>query len=414
MNPLQYLTDLTVVLLIGLICGMISRKLQLPNMLLLLLAGMGLSRLKYNGNLVFDFSHGFLISISVLTLVMIVFDGSSRFKLKELNTFSKFALKVVIIFLILNLTILGVATSYLFNIKNVFLCLIFAAVMSGTDPGAVLTLFKNSTNKVIELLKIESVLNTPIIVLIPFIILDLMELNVNVFSTFVEQVNPFLQQIITGVGTGIVIGIIVFRAMKKFYSENLSPLILITAALLTYILAESLGGNGVLGVSILGIFFGNFYVKEKEVLQEFSSMLASSLEILVFILIGFIVPISIGVDFFLKSMLLFILLIFLRFIAIYLAYLNDHINLKEKIFMSLNATKGIAVAVVAFILSKEKISKYILQDGVRTLTSFDLIEINGTSTLITLMILFIIYSMILASISTKFSKYFIRKKVDEE
>ncbi|MBU0756831.1 MAG: cation:proton antiporter [Nanoarchaeota archaeon] len=414
MNPLQYLTDITLVLLIGLICGIISKKLRIPNMLILVLAGIGLAKLSYNGNPLFNFEHTFLLSISVLTLVMIVFDGSSRFKLKELDTLSLYALRLVISFLILNFLFLSVATSFIFNINNILLCFIFATVMAGTDPASVLTLFKSSSNKVIELLKLESVLNTPLMVLIPFIILDLMELNTGLFPSFIEQILPFMQQIITGVGTGVVIGLFVFRFMKKHYSEKLSPLILITAALATYILAENLAGNGVLAVSVLGVFFGNFYVKEKEVLQEFSSMLANSLEILVFILVGFIVEISITFDFFAKSVALFGILIILRFLAIYIAHLQENINIREKIFMALNCTKGIAVAVVAFTLSKETISKIVLNNGVREKTQILLIELPGTESILTLMVLFMIYSIVLASITARFSKFFIQKEVKDE
>ena len=67
-----------------------------------------------------------------------------------------------------------------------------------------------------------------------------------------------------------------FKAMKRTYSEVLSPVATITAALLSYILAENLGGNGVLAVTTLGVFFGTITVKKKVHLQEFSSMFANT------------------------------------------------------------------------------------------------------------------------------------------
>ncbi|MBN1503123.1 cation:proton antiporter [Candidatus Woesearchaeota archaeon] len=406
MEPLVFLTNLTVLLLIGLICGVVSRKLKIPNMLLLILSGIFLSNMTINSQPIVQLSQGFLLSTSILTLVMLVFDGSSRFKLKELDTYSELAVKTVVVFLVLNLLILSTAVYFLFNLQNPLIALLFAAVMSGTDPGSVLTLFKTKSNRIVEILKFESVINTPIIVLIPFLILDLIKLEVNIVSEFLDRIVPFLQQIITGVGTGIVVGIVVFKFMKKVYSKQLSPLTMITAALLTYILAEQLGGNGVLAVTVLGVFFGNIYVKEKESLQEFSSMLSNSLEILVFILVGFILSISVEPMFILKSILLFVIMIAIRFIAMQIVYLEDHMNFKERLFMAVNCTKGIAVAVVAFMLSKSVI-KY---RGEMT----DLILISGMSEVISLMVLFIIYSIILSSIFVRFSKKFIRIKVEEE
>ena len=88
------------------------------------------------------------------------------------------------------------------------LSLLFAAVMSGTDPGAVLSLFQAKSNKITEILKFESVINTPFIVLIPFILLDLMEFESAFLTNFLGQFFSFLQQIITGVGTGVVIAMV--------------------------------------------------------------------------------------------------------------------------------------------------------------------------------------------------------------
>ena len=201
--------------------------------------------------------------------------------------------------------------------------------------------------------------------------------------------------------------------MKKFYSQRLSPLTLITAALLTYILAESLGGNGVLAVTVLGIFFGNVAVKKKVALQEFSSMLSSTLEILVFILIGFLIPTNLDLVFIVKSIILFGIMILIRFIVLELVYLHDHINLKERIFMAMNCTKGIAVAVVAFIISNYVLDIPIIEDGIQLTHQVPLTNFPGTHIILNLMVLFILYSIVLSSVIARFSKKFIRLNVEQ-
>jgi len=232
-------------------------------------------------------------------------------------------------------------------------------------------------------------------------------------SNFLEYLTPFMQQIITGIGTGVFLGIIVFRFMKKFYSDKLSPLMLLTTSLLTYIMAESIGGNGVLAVTVFGVFFGNTRVKKKIELKGFSNSISNILEIVVFVLIGFVLPIHLPISFILKSILLFGLMIILRFIAIELVYYNDHLNLKERIFISLNCAKGIAVAVIAFILSNYVLNLPILVDGVKLINSIPLIQYPGAKTIIDLMILFMLYSIILSSIMARFSQKFIRLKVEQ-
>ena len=211
------------------------------------------------------------------------------------------------------------------------------------------------------------------------------------FSKFVEQIGPFIQQFVTGIGAGIVVGLIVFKIMKKKYSETLSPLTIITTALLTYILAENLGGNGVLAVTTMGLFFGNIYVTHKLQLREVSAFFANSLEILVFILIGLIIKIPLNYVFILKSIILFVIYLVIRYVAISIALRERGYDFKEKMFMTFNVQKGIAVAVVAF-----------------TLTT---LHMGGIQTILHLTLLFMLYSIIISTIVVRFSKYFVKVSV---
>jgi len=389
LTPLDYLTSLAVLLVIGILCTILSERLKLPNILLLITTGIIIGHINYNGRPLIEFSPIFLTCIGILALVMIIFDSSSRLKLKEFDTFSMRALNLTGVFLLLNLIFLTISVYFIFNINNVFLAMMFAALMSGTAPDIVLTMLKNTKNRVVELLKIESILNTPLIVLIPFIILDLYNDYGKglFFSKFMESIGPFLQQFVTGIGAGILVGIVVFKVMRTKYSEKLSPIALITAALITYILAENLGGNGVLAVTTLGLFFGNVYVREKDTLHEFSYMFSNSLEILVFILVGIIINFPLNFEFIFKSILLFVIYLVIRYIAVQLCFSKLNYSVKEKLFMTLNVSKGIAVAVVVFILATYNIPKMI--------------------PILDIVLAFIVYSIVLSTIVTKLSRNFL-------
>ena len=386
---LTYLTYLGVVLLIGLLMSILAKKLRIPNVLLLILSGIALANIKYKGETLMHFEPAFLIGIALLALVMIVFDSSSKFKWREFDSLSFRVLKLIIIFLVLNVIFLSTATYFIMGLSSIPIAIIFAIVMSGTDPATVLTLFKTKINRVVEILRIEAVLNTPLIVLLPFVILDAMNINLGVFSRFLEQGIPFLQQIVTGIGAGVVLGVIVFKLMKKFYSEELSPLAVMVTALLGYVLAENLGGNGVLAVTTLGVMFGNMYLKEKTSLKEFSSIFSNALEILVFVLLGFMIPIVFSWQFFLKSLLIFAIIILIRHIAILITFRREKtFTARNKIFMAMNASKGIAVAVIAL--------------------SFSLRNIAGMNIILDLILIMMIYSIVLSTIVGKLSRFFIK------
>ncbi len=393
MDPITFLTYLAILLLVGIICTLLSQKIRIPNILLLIIAGILIGNLSYRGNPLIQFPDTFLTSISVLALVLIIFDSSSRFKLREFTNLSTYALGLTGMFLLLNVLFLTFFTLKIFPSSSFFVALLFSTLMSGTAPDAVLTMFKKTKNRIFELLEIEALINTPLVVLLPFIMLDFIK-SVEVeyiFSKFIEQIGPFIQQFVTGIGAGIVVGIIVFRVMKKKYSETLSPLAIITSALLTYILAENLGGNGVLAVTTMGLFFGNMYVTHKVQLREVSAFFANSLEILVFILIGLIIRVPLNFVFILKSVLLFVLYLAIRYAAISISLKKMEYKFKEKLFMTFNVQKGIAVAVVAF-----------------TLTT---LYMGGIRTILHLTLLFMLYSIIISTLVIRFSNYFVKTKV---
>ncbi len=395
---LQILTPLAVLLLLGIISAIISKKLKMPSVLLLLLIGIFIGNLPpYKGRPLVEFGPDFLTSIGLLALVMIVFDSASRFKIREFDKLSIKSLELTAFFLLFNIIFLTMATIVIFKIHSILIALLFATLMSGTDPAAVLTMFSTSKNKLFKFLEIESLINTPIVVLIPFIILDFMRSVTGTISLveIIDQIVPFLRQFVAGIGAGILIGAIFFRVMKKFYSEKLSPLALITAALLTFILAENLGGNGVLAVTVMGLFFGNVYVKEKMQLKEFSAIFANALDILVFILIGLIIKIPLTVDYFLRTFGLYLIYILIRYFAVSATFKRGQYNVKEMIFMSLNIQKGIAVAVVAFTLT--------------TIT-----DIPGIGNILNLILTFMLYSINISTIAIRFSKFFVQAEVEPE
>jgi cell volume regulation protein A len=389
MDVLIYLTGIALVLLIGLLVSIFSQKLKMSNILLLIIAGIIAGYITYQGTPLFEFSPTLIISIAIIALVMIVFDGTSRMKLKEMDEMSYKAVRLTILFLVVSMIFVGLTTYLLFfldgiNTTYIILSLVFAVVMAGTDPASVFVMFKGKTSKVLEFLKVEAIINTPIIVLIPFILLDLIT---GEGVTILSQIGPFIQQIVTGVGTGVVVGIIIFKVMKRSYSQEYSPVAILTATLITYSVAELFKGNGVLAVATLGLLFGNTYVKQKVRLTEFNSVLSTSLEIMVFVLIGTVTKLPWNdAMFFIKAFIVFLVVILCRYLSLKVS-LGKELKTKEIIFVSLNASKGIAVATVALTLA---------------FTGIENIDI-----LINLILVSMIYSLIISTVATWFSKKFI-------
>jgi len=409
METLLVLNHLTIVLLIGILFTMISRRFRIPYMLLLLLGGILLGNIIYNGEQLIQFPPVFINAIGIIALAIVVFDASSRFKWRVFDSLTSTATKITISFMLFNIAFLTILMSVIFDIKNVFVALMFSALMSGTSADVVLSTFRNKTNKVTNLLEVESIMNTPFTVLLPFIILSVMN-RISFQSTlaldFIKELLSLLQQFITGIGAGVFVGIIIFRVMRKYYSQKLSPLILITSTLLTYILAENLKGNGVLAVTVLGLMFGNLYVKQKNELFEFSSIFGNSLMILVFVLVGLQIQLPLGnLDLLGGSLLLFMFYIGIRSMAIYVSTLKSNFTTKEKLFLTLNFPKGIAVAVIVFSLLS-----FAFEGGIYGGVMFA--SLPGAEYALNIAMLFMIYSLILSTVVNHFSKYFIKMELE--
>ncbi len=392
-SALEILTAFVIIIILGLLVTGISKKLNISNILLLTITGILIGTF-FSDYFLSNISTDIIFTIAILTLVLVVFDGSSRFKLKSLDALSFSTLKASGLFLTLNLIFITMSTLFLFfeiSLTNLFYSLVFASIISGTDPASVFIMLQNKSNKVLEFLRIEGILNTPIIVLLPFILLDIMNQLLNGSAITIEaHLAAILTQILVGIGAGIVVGIIFFKGMRRF-SEQTSGLTLICSSLLAFILAENLGGNGVLAVAVLGFMFGAFYISKKEILQEFNGMLSNSLEILVFIIVGFIVQLNLNLTFILNSLLIFLILIITRFISFAITLPQEKYTLKEKIFMTLIMPKGIAVAVLIVALS--------------FLENPQIIIINN------LLLAIFLYSLILSTIVNKFSEKFINVKL---
>ncbi len=384
-DALTIITTIAVLLFVGVVCSWISSKIKIPDVLLLLITGILFGATSYKGQPLIQFPELFLISIAILALALIVFDSTARWRIKELDALSLQAMKITIVTIIFQIILFSLAAYYLLGIAG-WLAILFATILCGTGPEVLLPLVTKK-NKALSILKLESLFNTPLTVIFPFIVIELMQ-NVKgqLMTSLIDQLVPFIMKFIVGLGAGVFVGIILFKIMQKSYTSVYSSLAVIIAALLSYVLAENLGGSGVLAVTALGLFFGKTLEKQRETLLSVEGALAKALYILVFILLGLIVHLPLTKEFILNSLMMFGIYLLIRFIAILVSMRKEH-NLKEKIFLTLNSPKGIATATVVFIIA--------------------VYNIEGMRLILDMTLAIVLYSLVLSSIIMALNKFFI-------
>ena len=370
---LIYLAYLAAILIIGLFTSVASHKFRIPHSLLILLAGIVVGKVQYNNAPLMQFPHSFILSISVLALVAVSFDAASKFKLNNLDFFSSHTLWFSLVSLVFNFIFLSAAAIMVFGFKPAWLVIAFAVVMTGTDFEAFLIL-KKAKSQLFEFLEIESMFNALLSILLAFMILDFNRVIGEEALSF-QIAWPLIQNLAVSIAAGVLIGLVMFKFIGRKYSAISSPLAVIACALAAYIFAERISGNGVLAVVSMGILFGNIHLKHKEQLHSFASVFSSSLEVLVFFLIGLTAPLLLSFDFFIKSLFLFFIYILIRFSAMLFSLRGMHFGVRNKLILALNAPKGIVAGAIIF--------------------AFASLNIGGIESILGLSVAFMVYSNVL-------------------
>jgi cell volume regulation protein A len=388
MEALSIITSISVLLLVGIVASVLANKIKLPDVLILILLGLAAAFIKYQGKPLIEFPALFLATISILALALIVFDSSVRLRLRELDVHYMKALKLVALFSLFVLIFFSLISHFVLGV-SLWLAVLFAVMVIGTSPEVVLPMLSEYKGEVLNVLKLEALFNTPLTVVLPFIVVDFMRgAPTGVLPEFINMLTPFLTKFVTGIGAGIFVGLILYKLTKKTYSPIYSPLAVIVAAMLTYVLSENLGGNGVLAVTTLGIFFGNIAFKERKPragLLSAESVLTKALFIFVFILVGMTIKIPLTLDFFIRSGILFLSYILVRFIAVSLCFRSKEYTFRKKLFMTFVSPKGISTATVVFIFAIYNLPG----------TAY---FIPGISIVLDMTLVFILFSIIISSI----------------
>ena len=379
------LVTIALILLFGTLCSALAYRLKVSNVFFLVLAGMLFGMLNF-----IDFNNETIIIISELALIMVVFDATSRLNFKEVLKYYKESVKITTVFLFFILISVPFLMMFFFENIGILAALLFSVLMYGIDPTIALSVLKGEKNRIVEVLEIESILNTPLTLIFALIILKIIKGGIVGFGN--NEVVMFLQQFFVPVGVGVVLGAIIVHIMKHNYFQELSHLMVITSAIITYVLAEIMNGNGVLAVTTFGLIFGNYHIKHKLELEKFASIFANTLEILVFVLLGTVIVNYASIrtfDELIFGTLLFFVYLIVRYITVWVSLKG--LKRKEILFMTLNVPKGIDVAIV-ILLAISSIS-----------------NVDGITTIINISLLFVLYSIVVSTVSSLFNDWFFSK-----
>lgn len=258
---------------------------RFPYTLLLVIVGLG-----------FAFINVRLVTLSPQLILEIflpplLFEAAWNFAWREFKETWVHIILYAIFGVIVSILIVGFALNQL-TAFTLPLALLVGAAITATDPVAVVALFKElgASPRLKAVTEGESLLNDGVAI-VAFILLLGIPLGTSTL-TVSETVARFLTFVSIGLAIGLVIGFGVSYLTQRFEIPLVEQSLTLVSAYGSYLIAEHLGGSGVISVVVVGMVLGNFgsrigmSPRTRLVVTEFWEFIAFFVNSIVFLLIG--------------------------------------------------------------------------------------------------------------------------------
>lgn len=260
-------------------------------------------------------------------LSFLLFAGSLHIDLGSLVARWKVISLLATIGVVASTVLVGLVSWSIFRIVgldvSLVYCLIFGALISPTDPVAVLGILKSSGAPESLRIKIagESLFNDGMGVVVFLLLVDFLSKASD--TTLIHVVSIFVPEALGGILYGLLLGWLGFRLLKSIDDHHLE--VLITLALVSggYSLARLMHVSGPLAMVVSGLFVGNhgrlFAMSDKtrEHVDVFWSLIDEVLNAVLFVLIGFeILLIQVAWPTMIAGFLIIVFVLFVRYLCV--------------------------------------------------------------------------------------------------
>ena len=343
----QELISLTIAGLgiLGLSCQWLAWRMQLPAILLLLIVGLfigpGLGIFNPNqlfGDLLFP-----LISLSV---AVILFEGSLTLNFDEIKKVRNSVKSIITLGAIISWLITSDATRYVLDFSW-SLSLMFGSLTVVTGPTVIVPLLRivRPKAKLASILRWEGILIDPIGAIFVVIVYEFITSSNSLYSA-----EAFGSIIVVGFSIGSIAGWLIAYILKKhFLPEYLQPFAVLTVVLAVFSVSNSLEAQaGLLAVTVMGVWLANATEVNIRNILHFKENLTIFLLSGLFLILAARIQLS---DFHTLGWSALFLFLFIQFVSrpasIFVSTMSSQLTIKEKLFLSWVAPRGIIAASIS-------------------------------------------------------------------
>ena len=329
-----------ILLLISLLSIRVTKKVQVPLLILFLFIGIAAGS-EGIGGIYFDDAK-ITQDIGNVALLFILFAGALETK-KSDATMALYPSGILATAGVFFTAILAALIAYVLTSLNLKESLLFGAIVSSTDAAAVISMLggSNLKKKIRTVIEIESGSNDPMAYALILFILSMFGAGEKT-SIFLGIIFLF-RQIIFGALMGIIFGKISLPLGKilKIEREEFLTIHLIAMLFICFSGTNLIGGNGFLAIYLMGILVGNEHFDFRMNCIKNMRVASWLMQITMFIILGLLVfPSQLKAVVIRGSILAIMITIVARMAVVFTLMSPFKYSKKEKFFMSWAGLKG--------------------------------------------------------------------------
>ena len=350
------------ILFVGSICGFLSQKIRVPDIVIFLLAGIVLGP-ELSG--VIDIKADSVLNQIILIFgsCYILFDGGASLRFKVLREVWITILIIATIGVLITAGITAATAFYVFKIPFI-VALLLGATIASTDPATLVPIFKRVRirDRVSQTVMSESALNDAMGAIITFAVLAV-AMGTSEFSlqrSLIDLAKQSVLGILAGGILGYLAAMLIAHEKYAFLAEY-APVVTLMAVLGAYLGADGLQASGFMAVFVFGIVLGNkesFGLKveqgENEKLEEYILTTSFIMRMFIFILLGTQVNFSLMNQYLAGGVVVIaVFMLIARPVTVFLCALPDRRakwSMNEMLFMCWTRETGVIPAALAGLL----------------------------------------------------------------
>jgi cell volume regulation protein A len=347
-----------ILLLIGFLADFLFRKTNFPDILILLALGYLIGPVFH----IVDPSQVAPASelIASLALVVILFSAGLEFEFAKVLSVAPRAIPLVLLGVGVSIASMAAFTYYLLD-WGLLDSLLLGTVVGGTSSAIVVPLISRARvpTQVSSLLSLESVLNSPIIIVIALVILGAMSsggagLELSIIGQDIGI------RFGVGIGIGVAVGFFWLWMLTVLEKDPYGDIATLAIVFLFYFVVEALNGSGVIFALVFGLILGNgvsvarlFRIKRTveatDIMKRFHSQISFLIKTFFFIYLGLMITFK-EPRLVVLGVVLSLILLFGRYIVVLLTSVGSRTMFSNSGILTTMFARGESAAVLTQIV----------------------------------------------------------------